>query len=304
MAANGNDMMKRATYASVAVATVLIAAKLVAWVLTDSVSVLSSLLDSGLDIAASLVNLLAIRTAVTPADREHRFGHGKAEPLAGLGQSAFIAGSAALLFFEALVRIHHPAQIDAAPIGIGVMGFSIIATIALLRYQRRVIKMTGSLAIGADELHYRSDLVLNLAVILSLVLSSTFGWHFIDPIFGAAIALWILYSAWQIARGSLTQLMDREIPDEDRATIRGIAMAHEEVRAVHDLRTRAAGPTAFIQLHLEMDGALTLARAHAVSDEVEAKILEVFPNAEVMIHQDPAGIPEMHRTFPPARKQA
>jgi ferrous-iron efflux pump FieF len=304
MATNGNDMMKRATYASVAVATLLIAAKLVAWVLTDSVSVLSSLLDSGLDIAASLVNLLAIRTAVTPADREHRFGHGKAEPLAGLGQSAFIAGSAALLFFEALVRIHHPAQIDAAPIGIGVMVFSIIATIALLRYQRRVIKMTGSLAIGADELHYRSDLVLNLAVILSLVLSSTFGWHFIDPIFGAAIALWIVYSAWQIARGSLTQLMDREIPDEDRATIRKIAMAHEEVRAVHDLRTRAAGPTAFIQLHLEMDGALPLARAHAVSDEVEAKILEVFPNAEVMIHQDPAGIPEMHRTFPPARKQA
>ncbi|MBV9523544.1 MAG: cation diffusion facilitator family transporter [Alphaproteobacteria bacterium] len=300
----GGDMMKRATYASVAVASLLIAAKLIAWLLTGSVSVLSSLLDSGLDAAASLVNLLAIRTAVTPADREHRFGHGKAEPLAGLGQSAFIAGSAALLFIEALGRIRNPAPLDAAPIGIGVMVFSIVATILLIRYQRRVIKQTGSVAIGADELHYRGDLILNLTVILSLVLSSTFGWHFTDPVFGAGIALWIVYSAWQIARGSLTQLMDREIPDADRARIRAIATAHEEVRAVHDLRTRAAGPTAFIQLHLEMDGGMTLARAHAVSDEVEAGLLEAFPNAEVMIHQDPAGIEEPRQSFPPARKHA
>jgi ferrous-iron efflux pump FieF len=297
-------LMKRASYASVAVASVLIAAKLVAWLVTGSVSVLSSLLDSLLDIAASLVNVFAIHQAVTPADREHRFGHGKAEPLAGLGQSAFIAGSAAFLSVEALYRMTDPQPIEHSQIGIAVMAFSIVLSIFLVLYQRSVVTRTGSLAIGADALHYRGDIILNGSVILSLVLSDALGWHLVDPIFGVAIALWIIYSAWQIVSGSLTQLMDHEIPDEERARIRAIAEAHSEVRAVHDLRTRAAGPTSFIQLHIEMDGAMTLARAHEVSDEVEARILDAFPHAEIIIHQDPAGIPEARITFPPARKQA
>jgi ferrous-iron efflux pump FieF len=297
-------LMKRATYAAVAVAALLIAAKIVAWLLTGSVSVLSSLLDSLLDIAASLLNLIAVRHAVTPADREHRFGHGKAEPLAGLGQSAFIAGSAAFLFIEVLHRALSPEPVGNPAVGIAVMLFSILVTIGLVSYQRHVVARTGSLAIGSDELHYRADIILNGSVILSLVLARLFSWHFLDPIFGAAIGVWIVYSAWQVASRSLTQLMDREIPDEDRARIRAIALAHGEVSAVHDLRTRAAGPTAFVQLHLEMEGGMTLARAHAVSDEVETRILEAFPNAEVIIHQDPAGIPELRRTFPPARQQA
>jgi ferrous-iron efflux pump FieF len=297
-------MMKRATYASLAVGTLLIAAKIVAWLLTGSVSVLSSLLDSLLDIAASIVNLFAVHHAVTPADREHRFGHGKAEPLAGLGQSAFIAGSAAFLSVEALRRVFNPVAVEHSMVGIGVMLFSIVVTIGLVRYQRGVVARTGSIAIGADELHYRGDIILNGSVILSLILSDTLGWRLVDPIFGVAIALWIIYSAWQIALRSLTQLMDREIPDEERARIRAIAQEHADVRAVHDLRTRAAGPTAFIQLHIEMDGEMSLTRAHEVSDEVEARILEAFPNAEVMIHQDPAGVAEPRQTFPPARKQA
>jgi ferrous-iron efflux pump FieF len=297
-------LMKRATYASVAVAAVLIAAKLAAWLVTGSVSVLSSLLDSLLDIAASLVNVFAIHHAVTPADREHRFGHGKAEPLAGLGQSAFIAGSAAFLSVEALHRMFEPQPVEHSQIGIAVMVLAIVLSLLLVRYQRSVVSRTGSLAIGADALHYRADIILNGSVILSLVLSDALGWHLIDPLFGIAIALWIIYSAWQIVSQSLTQLMDHEIPDADRARIRTIAQAHPEVRAVHDLRTRAAGPTSFIQLHIEMDGALTLARAHEVSDEVEARIVAAFPNAEIMIHQDPAGVPEEHRTFPPARAQA
>jgi len=184
------------------------------------------------------------------------------------------------------------------------MLFSIVITIGLVTYQRHVVARTGSLAIGADELHYRSDIILNGSVILSLVLTSALGWPWLDPSFGAAIGVWIVYSAWQVASRSLTQLMDREIPDEDRARIRAIALGHDEVSAVHDLRTRAAGPTAFIQLHIEMDGAMTLTHAHIVSDEVEARILEAFPNAEVIIHQDPAGVPEIRRSFPPARRQA
>jgi ferrous-iron efflux pump FieF len=298
------QLMKRATYAAVAVAALLIALKLVAWLLTGSLSVLSSLLDSLLDIAASILNLVAVRHAVTPADREHRFGHGKAEPLAGLGQSAFIAGSAAFLLIEVLHRSLSPAVVENSTVGIAVMLFSIVITVGLVSYQRHVVARTGSLAIGSDELHYRSDIVLNGSVILSLVLVSVFHWHFLDPLFGAVIGLWIVYSAWRVASRSLTQLMDREIPDEDRERIRAIALAHGEVSAVHDLRTRAAGPTAFVQLHLEMEGGMTLAHAHAVSDDVEARILEAFPNVEVLIHQDPAGISEPRRTFPPARRQA
>ena len=297
-------LMKQATYAAVAVAALLIAVKVVGWLLTGSISVLSSLLDSLLDIAASLVNLVAVHHAVTPADREHRFGHGKAEPLAGLGQSAFIAGSAAFLFIQVLQRMLHPASVENSRIGIGIMLFSIVVTIGLVRFQRHVVARTGSLAIGADELHYRADIVLNGSVILSLVLSSLFGWDFIDPLFGVAIAIYIVFSAWRVAGRSLTQLMDREIPDEDRARIRAIALAHGEVSAVHDLRTRAAGPTSFVQLHIEMDGAMTLAHAHVVADEVEASILDAFPNAEVIIHQDPAGVAEARRTFPPARQPA
>jgi ferrous-iron efflux pump FieF len=297
-------LMKRATYAAVAVAALLIAAKIVAWLLTGSVSVLSSLLDSLLDIAASLVNLVAVRHAVTPADREHRFGHGKAEPLAGLGQSAFIAGSAAFLFIEVLHRAFSPEPVENSAVGIVVMLLSIVITIGLVSYQRHVVARTGSLAIGSDELHYRGDIILNGSVILSLLLSNLLGWPYLDPIFGAAIGIWIVYSAWQVASRSLMQLMDREIPDEERARIRAIALAHGEVSAVHDLRTRAAGPTAFVQLHLEMDGAMTLSRAHIVADEVEARILEAFPNAEVIIHQDPAGVPEIRRTFPPTHQPA
>ncbi|MDB5411377.1 MAG: cation diffusion facilitator family transporter [Rhodospirillales bacterium] len=297
-------LMRRATYASVTVAAVLIAAKAAAWLLTGSVSVLSSLLDSLLDLAASLVNLIAIRTALTPPDREHRFGHGKAEPLAGLGQSAFIAGSAALLAVEAIQRIFNPTPIENSDIGIAVMVLSIVVTLVLLRYQRSVIARTRSLAISADELHYRSDLILNFSVIVSLILSGVFGWHLLDPAFGAAIALWIVYSAWQIAKGSLTQLMDHEIPEADRQRIREIAMAHGEVQAVHDLRTREAGQTSFVQIHLEMAPEMTLLRAHAVSDEVEASIRAAYPQAEVIIHQDPAGVSEMHRVYPPAQASA
>jgi ferrous-iron efflux pump FieF len=287
-----------ATNASVGVAVALMTVKAAAWIATGSVAMLSSLLDSGLDTLASILNLLAVRHAVTPADREHRFGHGKAEPLAGLGQAAFIAGSAALLLFEAVQRLVSPVAVAHVGVGIVVSVVAVVATVGLVRFQGYVFSETGSLAVGADALHYRSDLLLNGAVILSLVLAGRLGWTYADPLFGAGIALWILWSAWQIVRQSLTQLMDRELPDEDRAHIRALAEAHPDVKSVHDLRTRAAGPTSFIQLHLEMDGRMTLSRAHEVSDAVEKDILAAFPQAEVMIHQDPEGIAEPRLSFP------
>jgi ferrous-iron efflux pump FieF len=177
---------------------------------------------------------------------------------------------------------------------------AIAATVGLVAYQRHVVRETESLAIAADALHYRGDFVLNGSVILSLLVSGALDWPYADPLFGAAIAGWIIWSAWRIASSALVQLMDRELPDDERRRIRAIALSHPDVKAVHDLRTRAAGPTSFIQLHIEMDGGMTLARAHEVSDEVEAKILQGFPSAEIIIHQDPEGLDEPRLRFPPA----
>jgi ferrous-iron efflux pump FieF len=290
-------LMRRATYASIAVAMLMIAVKLVAWLLTGSVSMMSSLLDSLLDGGSSLVNLIAVHQALVPADREHRFGHGKAEPLASLGQAAFIAGSAVLLLVEALQRFLTPSPVSNTGIGIAVMVFAMLVTLGLVGYQNYVARRTRSLVVSADELHYRADLILNGSVIVSLLATDLLGWVYLDPIFGAAIALWIIYGAWRVGGKAVVQLMDRELPDPDRARIRQIAQAHPEITAVHDLRTRAAGPQAFIQIHLEMDGRLTLNEAHRISDAVEADIRAAYPHAEVMIHQDPAGIEEPRQRF-------
>jgi ferrous-iron efflux pump FieF len=297
-ASAANRLRRRATYASVAVAVLLIALKFAAWLATGSVALLSSLVDSLLDAAAALVNLLAVQHAMSPADREHRFGHGKAEPLAVLGQSAFIAGSALLLLAEAVRRLIRPVRIENPPVGIVVMIVSIAVAIGLVCYQRHVVRRTGSIAISADELHYRSDIVLNGSVIAALTLGSLFDLPILDPLFGAVIGLWIIYSAARLAALSVTQLMDRELSDDEREKIRSIAQSHPDVAAAHDLRTRVAGPTAFIQMHIEMDGGLSLARAHEISDEVEANLRTAYPHAEIIIHQDPEGIEEPRANFP------
>ena len=283
-------LMRNATYASVAVACVLILIKLAAYMMTDSVALLATLIDSLLDVVASFINLLAVRHALTPADREHRFGHGKAEPLAGLGQSAFISGSALFLFAEAAGRLVNPHAVEKGGIGIVVMLISIVLTIVLVQYQRFVVRRTGSMAIGADSLHYVSDVLVNFSVILALVLSAFLGWTLADPLFGLGVGGYVLYSAWQIARQALDHLMDREFPDADRARIQQIVRAHPEVRDLHDLRTRSSGHTGFVQLHLEMDGNMSLYRAHRISDEVALEIRKAFPNADVIIHEDPAGL--------------
>jgi len=290
-------LMRLATYASVAVACTLILAKLAAWLATDSVSMLSTLLDSLLDAAASMVNLVAVHHALTPADREHRFGHGKAEPLAALGQSTFIAGSAVLLIVEVARRLWRPQAVENGELGILVMLGSILLTAVLVLFQRHVVRKTGSLAISADRLHYIGDVVVNGGVILALVLTEALGWTLIDPIFGGIVAVYILYIAWSIARSSLDMLMDRELPDEERQRIRGIALAQPQVKALHELRTRASGPSIFIQFHLEMDGGMSLYEAHRVADQVEGEILAAYPGAEVIIHEDPTGIVERRKTF-------
>ena len=292
-------LRNRATYASVAVSVILIVLKFAAWLATGSVALLSSLIDSLLDLIAATVNLLAVRHALEPADREHRFGHGKAEPLAALGQSAFLAGGALLLVFQAIGRLVAPEAIAHVGLGIVVMIAALLLDGALVLYQRYVVAKTNSLAVGADELHFRSDMVVNAAVLAALLIDRLVAAPILDPIFGGAIGLWIVIGAFRLFRLSMSQLMDHELPDKDRAHIRKIAEGAPEVTAVHDLKTRAAGPTAFIQLHLEMDGAMNLRQAHEIADRVEAQLRDAYPHAEIIIHQDPAGLEELHQDFSP-----
>lgn len=285
-------LVRGVALAAVLTAVFLAALKAFAFILTDSMAMLGSLADSALDIFASFVNLLAVRHALTPADREHRFGHGKAEPLAGLAQGAFIAGSAAFLAIESVRRLINPQEILHGDVGLWVMGVSIAVTVVLVTAQRYVVHRTRSVAINADRAHYVSDVLVNAGVIIGILCASHFGWTEADPLVGLAIAGIIANTAWHVFRQSYDQLMDRELPDEDRARIRAILLAHEEIHDIHDLRTRAAGSQSFIQVHIELDPALSLYRAHEISDDAEKRILNAFPQAEIIIHQDLKGFEE------------
>ncbi len=290
-------LLRTATFLSVSVAVLLVAAKAVGWFKTDSVSVLSALMDSLMDSAASLVNLVAVRRALRPADTQHRFGHGKAEPLAALAQAAFIAGSSIYLVVEVIGRFFEPRPVANELLGMGIMVFSIVLTLGLVAFQSYVVRQTGSVAITADSLHYKGDILIHGSVILSLFLSTSGGLGIADPLIGLAIAAYLLWSVWQILRTSLDSLMDRELDQEERARIIEIALSHPEVCDIHDLRTRQAGPRAFIQFHLDLPKDISLLRAHEISDEVEAEVRAAFPGGGVIIHQDPEGIIEHKATF-------
>lgn len=285
-------LIRSATYASVGVAGILIAAKFAAWQATGSVSLLSTLLDSLLDACASLINMLAVRQALQPADAEHRFGHGKAEALAGLAQSTFIAGSALFLTVEAVRRLIDPEPIERGTIGLVVMALSIALTLLLVGFQTYVVRRTGSVAIKADSLHYRADVLVNLGVIAAIVIGTFWDQPIADPLIALLIAGYIVHGAWQIGRSSQDMLMDRELPDEDRNRIVEIALANEDVLGIHDLRTRQSGRDIFIQMHMDFDPHIPLLFAHGISEEVEANIRRAYPNAEVIIHEDPAGFGE------------
>lgn len=284
-------LLRLATRLSVATATVLIAAKGYAWWQTDSVAVLASLVDSLMDAGASLLNLFAVRYALAPADASHRWGHGKAEAIAGLGQGLFIVASGLFLVNEAVQRLLNPEPLSAFPVGVAVMVLTIVLTAGLVAAQSYVIRRTRSPAIRADSLHYRADLLTNAAVLLALVLAQ-FGWMGVDPLFALAVAAYTLKAAWDIMADAVSELLDQELPASKREQIIGIARGHSQVRGVHDLRTRSAGRVDFIELHLELDDHMPLIVAHEVSDAVEGAIMAAIPQADVMIHLDPVGLAE------------
>ncbi len=284
-----SQLIKLATWASVVVALSLIVIKTWAWDETQSVSLLASLIDSIMDSAAALINFFAVRYAMAPADKEHRFGHGKAEALAGLAQALLILGSIGLLLSQTLGRLWDPVVIENTPFGIIVMAASLGLTGALVLLQRQVVKQTKSTAIEADSLHYTSDLLMNLGVIIALVLA-TYGHYGADPYLALSIGAYVIYSAWGIAKTAFDLLLDHELSDEQRQRITQMAITHPLVLGMHDLRTRQSGHMQFIQLHLELQDRMLLIQAHDVADEIELRILQLFPYADVIIHLDPVSI--------------
>ena len=275
--------------AAILAASILIIVKLVAWIITGSSSILAALTDSLMDVTTSIINLFAIKVALQPADDEHRFGHGKAESLAGLAQAAFISGSAIFLLFNSISGLVNGHQISVSNVGIGVMIFSVLVTIALVSFQAYVVKKTGSTAIRADSLHYRTDIALNGAVLLALILAGL-GWHWADGVFAIAVSFYILHGAWEIGTLSIDALMDKQLPKSDEEKIVKIAYHVEGVRGVHDLRTRQSGNTKFIQLHLELDDDQTLLDAHNRADFVEEALQNAYPQADIIIHLDPLSV--------------
>jgi len=281
----------------VAVAVSLIVLKTWAWISTGSVAMLGSLTDSLLDLFASGVTLFAVRVAIAPADREHRFGHGKSEGIAGVVQAVIITGSAMYVCARAIERLLAPAPVESPVTGYIVTAIALVLTVSLLAFQRFVVVRTGSLAIAADAVHYRSDVLTNLAVLAAFYLSAEHGLHGFDPLLALVVVGLILWSVRQILGDALNILLDRELPDDDRKRIASIARAHPEVHGLHDMRTRSAGAMRFIQFHLELDPAINLSRAHAICDAVEREVREAFPAAEVFIHADPHGLNEQRDPF-------
>ena len=272
--------------ASTATAGILILAKLVAWLMTGSSSLLASLTDSLMDISASLINLFALRYSLTPADHDHGFGHGKAESLASLAQAAFITGSALVLVMNGFSRLINPEPLKNLDIGLWVTIGSLALTLVLVTFQSLVVQKTQSQAIRADRLHYQSDVLFNIGVLLALG-CSWYGWLWADGLFAILLGLFILKGALEIGYEAVQTLLDRQLPDGEREQIVELVKSVPGVHGIHDLRTRQAGPLRFIQLHMELDDTLPLLRAHDLADRAEALILDKYPGADVIIHMDP-----------------
>jgi len=284
-----NFLVKVAAYSATATALVLVVIKLYAWLVTDASSMLASTTDSMLDLFASIMNVVILRYALAPADDEHRFGHGKAESLAGLVQAAFVMGSALLLFFNGVDRLITPKEIVHSEVGIWVTIIAIVMTLLLVALQKYVILRTKSLAISADALHYQSDLLLNLGVLAALILSQGI-WIRADGLFTIAVGAFLLWGAVKIVWLSVHHLMDHELSEQDLEIIKKIVLAHNKAKGLHELRTRQAGPQRFIQFHLELDDNLSLLEAHSIGEAIEHEIEEALAPCEVFIHHDPTSV--------------
>ncbi len=286
---NSNALNRSAALASISVALLLVGLKVWAVLSTGSTAMLGSLADTVLDLVASIATLAGVWVAAQPEDENHRFGHGKAEALAAMFQVVLISISALSLAFRAVDQWVVGTRPEGAEDGIAVSVIAMIATLALLAWQRHVIRKTNSLAISTDHVHYQSDLLLNLAVIAALALDQYAGIAGADPFFGLTIALWLGWGAWQASQAAVDQLMDHEWDGKRRAAFLAAVARHPQIKGLHDLRTRTSGNRDFVQFHLAVDPDMTIQQAHVVMDEVEAILANEFPGVEILIHPDPEG---------------
>ncbi|MDC0886613.1 cation diffusion facilitator family transporter [Altererythrobacter sp.] len=282
-------LTRSAALASIVTALFLVVLKLWATAQTGSMAMLGSLADTALDLVASVATLVGVWIAAQPADSNHRFGHGKAESLSAIFQVMLIALSASAIAFRSFQNLLEGNATSAAPEGIAVSLIAIAATLALLAWQRYVIKRTKSVAIGADHVHYQSDLLLNAAVIAALVLDQYLGFARADPLFGLAIAAWLLWGAWRAASKAIDHLMDHEWPAKKRQRFVEVAARHPELSNLHDLRTRTSGHHDFVQFHVDLPDTMTVGESHDIIERVEADLLREFPGADILIHIDPKG---------------
>ncbi len=283
-----NEMLMRfASWGSIATALVLISVKSIAFYFTNSLALLSSLFDSCLDLGASLVSFIAIQQSLVPADSNHRFGHGKAEALGGVIQGIIIFLSATLLLFESIQHLTKKIELQYLGLGLGVTIFAIFLTLALVLFQRGVIKKTHSISILADQAHYIGDIIMNVGVILSMLLSYLIGWVWVDSIFALLVAGYLFYTSIRIINNVFQPLMDKELPSSIRKKIRKIALSYKGVKNISDLRTRTSGLHVFIQFHAEMKDGLTLKETHDICSLIEEEIGKKIPYSETFIHQEP-----------------
>lgn len=283
------QLVQAAAWAAIFTATLLLLMKLFTWWYTDSISLLASLVDSLIDLLASVTNLVIVRYALQPADEEHQFGHGKAESLAALAQAAFIAGSACFLILSGLERLLKPTELYHPEAGVLISGIATIITAILVIFQKWVVRKTGSQAISADSLHYQSDLLMNIAIMIALGIT-WYGFKMADAIFALLIGVFIFVSAFKMANNAVQSLLDRHLPVEEQEKILMLTLTVPGIEGAHDLRTRQAGATRFIQLHIELDDNLKLIDAHRIADEVEDRLQIAFPGADILIHQDPKSL--------------
>ncbi|AZS23164.1 MULTISPECIES: cation diffusion facilitator family transporter [unclassified Caulobacter] len=285
---------QRVALLSVATAAILIVVKAIAWQASGSVAILASLSDSALDLVASLITVYAVRYAAEPPDAEHRFGHGKAEAFSSLMQGGLVFASGALVGREAINAWLHPQPVEHGLAGVAVMAISIALTLALITAQTRVVKASGSIAISGDRAHYAADLASNAVALVGVGAAAWLGLPWVDAVAGLIVALWLIWGAVGVFREASHQLMDRELPDEDREKIVALVTADPKVLGVHQLRTRASGPYVHIQMHADLAGDISLAEAHAIIVAAENRVLDAFPAADLIIHGDPRGLAEKH----------
>jgi len=285
-----SGLVKLSLIASIICATIVSLLKLYGFIHTGSVSLLASLIDSGLDLSVSIMNYVAVRYALEPPDDKHRFGHDKIQDLAVFTQSIFFFGSGIFTIISAINHFVSKHEVEDAHVGIWIMFVAIIITLSLLVFQTYVIKKTNSTIIEADILHYVTDLCTNFAVIIGVYFGKKY--PIIDIILGSLIAIYIIHGAYELLKSSIKNLLDEEFDDEEKSQILKIIKEFSEVRGIHDLKTRKTSSRLFIQFHIELDGQMNLYLSHEITEKIVSEISKKFANIEILIHQDPEGIEE------------